>query len=334
MKSSSFLRHGLLPQVRRTGDQSRLAPAIDLANTFEFEDAARQVLAPPVFASVEDPEAHPDGRRDKSNPFDRLTFRPRLVVDVRNMDLRLDLLGAPHLAPIIIGPEPQQGRFHPQGELATAAGAKGAHTVMTVHHDSSVPLADIARELDGPFYFAIDDDTDSGEARSAIADAARLGATAVIIRIGSAEWDSFARLRETSQIPVVAHGILSPQDAYEALNYQADAIVVARPRRTAPPGSLHPLLALEQVVEEVADGAPVLYEGGIRRGGDAVKALALGARAVFVTRPAMWAISAYGDDGLWTMLEMLQTHMASDMAMCGKPNLPAVDRNLVRWHRT
>ncbi len=330
MKPSSFPPNGL-PQVRRAA-QAQLAPAADLVNTFEFEEAARQVLPPPVFAAVDDPEARPDGRRDPSNPFERLTFRPRLVVDVRNMDLRLDLLGASHLAPIIVGPEPQHGRFHPQGELATAAGAKGAHTVMTVHQHSTMPLAEIAGAIDGPFYFAIDDDTDPATARTIVADAADRGATAVIIRIGSGDWDSFGRLRDAARIPVAAHGILTSEDAQEALNRQADALVVARPQRPAPPDSLHPLLALEQVVE-AANGIPILYEGGIRRGGDAVKALALGARAVFITRPALWAISAYGDDGLWSMLEMLQTHMAGDMAMCGKPNLSALDRNLVRWHR-
>lgn len=332
MKRPSFLHHGF-PQVRRADAQAKLAPAADLVNTFEFEDAARQVLPPPVFDTIRDPEVRPDGRRDPSDPFERLTFRPRLVVDVRNMDLQLELLGTSHLAPLIIGPAPQHGRFHPQGELATAAAAKGAHTVMTIHHDSSKPLAEIADALGGPFYFAINDDTDPGEARTSIADAARHGATAVFIRIGSGDWETFGRLREASRIPVVAHGILTPEDAHEALIRQVDAIVVARPRRTAPPGALHPLVALEPIVEEVADGVPILYEGGIRRGGDAVKALALGARAVLLTRPAMWAISAYGDDGLWTMLEMLQTHMASDMAMCGKPNLAALDRTLVRWHR-
>jgi isopentenyl diphosphate isomerase/L-lactate dehydrogenase-like FMN-dependent dehydrogenase len=66
---------------------------------------------------------------------------------------------------------------------------------------------------------------------------------------------------------------------------------------------------------------------------DILKALALGARAVLLGRPPMWALSAYGADGVQRILEMLQTELARDMAMCGKPNLEAIDGTVLKIHR-
>jgi 4-hydroxymandelate oxidase len=62
-------------------------------------------------------------------------------------------------------------------------------------------------------------------------------------------------------------------------------------------------------------------------------ALALGAQAVLIARPAVWGLAAYGAEGVTRALEMLQTELARDMAMCGRPNLKSIDRSVVRIHR-
>ena len=86
-----------------------------------------------------------------------------------------------------------------------------------------------------------------------------------------------------------------------------------------------PIEVLPAIAEAVAGKAPILIDGSFRRGSDIMKALALGARAVMLGRPALWALAAYGSAGVQTMLEMLQTELARDMAMCGKPNLKSLD---------
>jgi isopentenyl diphosphate isomerase/L-lactate dehydrogenase-like FMN-dependent dehydrogenase len=78
---------------------------------------------------------------------------------------------------------------------------------------------------------------------------------------------------------------------------------------------------------------PVLIDCDIRRGTDIIKALALGARAVLVTRPALWGLAAYGEEGVRTVLEMLQGETARTMALCGKRTLADLDRSLVRIDR-
>jgi 4-hydroxymandelate oxidase len=93
-----------------------------------------------------------------------------------------------------------------------------------------------------------------------------------------------------------------------------------------------PIEVLPAIAEAVAGKAPILIDGSFRRGADILKALALGARAVMLGRPALWALAAYGSAGVQAVLELLQTELARDMAMCGKPNLKSLDPALVKIH--
>jgi isopentenyl diphosphate isomerase/L-lactate dehydrogenase-like FMN-dependent dehydrogenase len=93
-----------------------------------------------------------------------------------------------------------------------------------------------------------------------------------------------------------------------------------------------PIEVLPAIAEAVAGKVPILIDGSFRRGSDILKALALGARAVMLGRPPLWALAAYGSAGVQTMLEMLQTELARDMAMCGKPNPKSLDPAVVKIH--
>ena len=90
---------------------------------------------------------------------------------------------------------------------------------------------------------------------------------------------------------------------------------------------------LPAIADAVGGKAPILIDGGFRRGSDVLKALALGARAAVIGRPALWGLAAYGAIGVQTVTEMLQTELARDMTMCGTVNLQAISRNVVKIHR-
>ena len=98
------------------------------------------------------------------------------------------------------------------------------------------------------------------------------------------------------------------------------------------PGLAPPLEMLPGVVEAVGKRVPVMIDGNFRRGSDMFKALALGARAVLVGRPVVWGLAAYGAEGVQSVLEMLQTELARDMAQCGKPNLKTLDATVLKVH--
>jgi 4-hydroxymandelate oxidase len=87
--------------------------------------------------------------------------------------------------------------------------------------------------------------------------------------------------------------------------------------------------ALPHVVEAVDGRLPVLLDGGIRRGTDVIKALALGARAVLVGRPYLWGLAAAGAEGVAGVMKLLRTELLSAMALCGCPTLAAIDRRVL-----
>ena len=99
----------------------------------------------------------------------------------------------------------------------------------------------------------------------------------------------------------------------------------ARQLDTSPPA----IEALPRVVEAVEGRAEVYVDGGIRRGTDVVKALALGARAVCVGRPYVWGLAADGQQGVERALEILQTELVRDMQLVGAPDLAAITRGMV-----
>src|SRR5439155_26284831 len=91
---------------------------------------------------------------------------------------------------------------------------------------------------------------------------------------------------------------------------------------------------LPEIVEAVQGRIPVLLDGGVRRGTDVLKALAIGAKAVLVGRPPLWGLGAFGQAGVTSVPELLQTELALAMGLSGSPNLASITKSLVRSERS
>ena len=115
----------------------RIAPARELVNTFEFEAMARRSLNAAAFAEI--------AGSDRI-ALERITFRPRMMVNTTQLDLTTELFGQRLFAPILVGPASEQKRFHPEGELATVRGASAAKTAMVVSGRASYPIQEIAAQ--------------------------------------------------------------------------------------------------------------------------------------------------------------------------------------------
>ena len=139
-------------------------------------------------------------------------------------------------------------------------------------------------------------------------------------------WDVLGWLRSITRLPVLVKGILAPEDAALAVEHGADVVIVsnhgARNLDTVPSG----IAALPYVVEAVAGRVPVLMDGGIRRGTDVLKALALGAAAVQIGRPYLWGLAVAGADGVVQVYEKLHTELKAAMALSGIPHVTRIDR--------
>lgn len=143
-------------------------------------------------------------------------------------------------------------------------------------------------------------------------------------------WDDLAWVREACGLPVAVKGVLTAQDARAAVEHGAAAVVVSNHGGRQLDGCVPTAVALEEVVEAVDGTVPVLVDGGIRDGGDILRALALGARAVLVGRPYAWGLAAGGQDGAYEALEALTGDLGRAMALAGCPSLAAITRDRVR----
>ena len=143
-------------------------------------------------------------------------------------------------------------------------------------------------------------------------------------------WSWLDWARSGSQLPIVIKGLQRAEDAKVAVERGAGAIVVSNHGGRTLDGMGGTLDNLPAVVEAVDGRIPVLVDGGIRRGGDVLKALALGARAVLIGRPYLWGLAAFGQDGVQRVVELLQGELRIALGLSGFPNPSAIDRTLVQ----
>lgn len=330
--------------VRRSVGEppGRITPLDEFANVPEFEEMARRKLNAETFARIA------GGDRQA---LDRITFRPRMMVNTYGLDLTLNLFGQSMFAPILVGPAARQDSFHPDGELATAQGATAAKAVLVAAERSGTSLQEssaVAPDAWRQFYPQADFGKLVADAQEAVA----AGCPAICLTVGDTgrghalrggriwsdgaptryDWDQLARLQEAAGTRLVLKGVMEPDDARKAAESGLAGIVASNHGAGQSAGTAEPVSLLPRIAEAVEGRIPVLVDGGFRTGGDVIKAIALGATGVLVCRPVLWGLSAYGAAGVQKVVEMLQTEMAKDMVQVGAVNLAAIRRDHVRVH--
>jgi 4-hydroxymandelate oxidase len=145
----------------------------------------------------------------------------------------------------------------------------------------------------------------------------------------SLTWDMVEWLRGETKLPILLKGIIAAEDAALAAERGVDGIIVSNHGGRQLDGTEATLRALPRVVDAVAGRSEVFMDGGVRRGTDVLKALALGARAVLVGRPCLWGLAAAGEEGVARVLEMFRQELMLAMALCGCPDVEAIDRSLI-----
>ena len=130
-------------------------------------------------------------------------------------------------------------------------------------------------------------------------------------------WNDVDALRKQWRGPLLIKGLLHPDDAREAISRGADGVIVSNHGGRQLDGAVASIRALPGVVEAVGGRAPVLIDGGFRRGVDVVKALALGARAVMIGRPHLWGVACAGEDGVLCVLELFRREIDRALALGG-----------------
>jgi isopentenyl diphosphate isomerase/L-lactate dehydrogenase-like FMN-dependent dehydrogenase len=139
-------------------------------------------------------------------------------------------------------------------------------------------------------------------------------------------WPDLALIRQNTRLPLLLKGIVHPDDARLALECGADGIIVSNHGGRQVDGAAATLAVLPGILRMVGGRVPVLFDGGIRRGADVFKALALGAKAVLVGRPYLWALAVNGEEGVRQFLLNFLADLDLTFLLCGKAGVADVGR--------
>ena len=305
--------------------------------------------------------------RANRTAFERIRLRPRVLVDVNVCDLHTTVLGTPVSMPILIAPTAYHGIANPEAECATAQAAGEAGTLMIASTVSNRSMEENAAAASGPLWFQLYTHEGYQVSAGLVRRAQAAGYRAIVLtvdlpRVGRREkdirnnfrlpphllegnstvntdivekaslltWDVLPWLRSITTLPILLKGVLTAEDAKQAVEYGVEGIIVSNHGGRQLDTALASIEALPEVVEAVAGRCEVYMDGGIRRGTDVLKALALGARAVLVGRPILWGLAVNGAAGARHVLELLRDELEMAMVLSGRPTVASIDRSLVR----
>jgi 4-hydroxymandelate oxidase len=298
--------------------------------------------------------------RENRAAFDRCVIHPRVLVGVAERDTSTEVLGTGISFPVIAGPWAFQGLAHPNGEVVAARAATRAGTISVLSSTSSHRIEAVAESAAGSKWYQLYVHLDRGYTREALRRAHRAGFDAVMFTVDvpllgkrerdrrnemalriegrgqeldldpSISWDDLAWIREDAPVPLLIKGILTAEDAELAVDHGVDGIVVSNHGGRQLDGSPASLDALVEVVDAVDGRCEVLMDGGVRRGTDVLKALALGAKAVMVARPIAWGLAAAGEEGVANVLAIIREEFDLAMALAGCRTVSDISPGLVR----
>jgi 4-hydroxymandelate oxidase len=143
-------------------------------------------------------------------------------------------------------------------------------------------------------------------------------------------WKDVAWLRSITRLPVLVKGLVRPDDACRAIDHGASGVVVSNHGGRQLDGSPATASVLGAIADAVNGRIEVLVDGGVRRGADVLRALALGARAVLVGRPILWGLAVAGEEGAFGVLDTMREELDQAMALAGCARVSDVTRELVR----
>ncbi len=343
----------------------------DIVSLDEFELLARTAMPHMAYEYVSAGAADEHSLRWNREAFRRLRLRPRVLLDVAEVDMRTTLFGEVMPFPIVLAPTAYQRTMHPDGEIGTARGAGAAGATMIVSTATTSAFAEIAKVATTPLWFQLYVQSDRAYTQDLVQHVQDAGCRALCVTVdtptlgtrdrmikakfalppgietphlrdASAErrgvivpdrisitWRDIEWLRSIARVPVLLKGILDHDDAERAIDAGVDGIIVsnhgARNLDTVPAT----IDALPAIAARVAGRIPVLMDGGVRRGTDIVKAIALGANAVMIGRPHCFGLSVGGAAGVARVIELLRVEFELAMKLCGRRTLASIDRTVL-----
>lgn len=316
-----------------------------------LEDEARRVLSAETFRYISQGSREGLSAAEAAAAWRRYRFLPRAFADVREVDLTSSFLGSAATMPLGVAPTTFQRAAHPEGEVAMARGCREAGVPLVLSSNATATLEEIGA-VGATWWLQAYVTEDRHLIEPLLDRAIAAGASAIVLTVDTPvvgtkyddgaiwaanprDWvrpnlgaaadapkardlgpDDIARLAGTG-LPVVVKGVLHPDDAAVAVEAGAAAVWVSNHGGRQLDRVLPTAHCLAEVAEKVGSTVPVYVDGGVRSGLDVLTALALGADACFLGRPALYALSLEGAEGVTRLFETLGTELAEAFRLVG-----------------
>jgi glycolate oxidase len=292
--------------------------------------------------------------------LDRIGFRPRVLADVSKVDTSAELLGHKIRLPVALAPVGGLEQLCEGGGVTVARGAGLAGVPFFLSSVTQSGIEHVAEAADGPKIFQLYVRGDDAYVDDHVRRAEDAGYDAFCITVDSAiysrrerdianrfakpwrarsagmefqaalNWDHIARFKQTHGMKLILKGIATAEDARRALELGVEGIYVSNHGGRQLDHGAGAMDVLPEIVEAVGGRAVVIVDGGISRGSDVVKAIALGADLVGMGRLYCYGLAAAGADGIARVVELLEEEVAECLGLLGLGSFAGLDRSYVR----
>jgi lactate 2-monooxygenase len=351
-----------------------------------LEQAANRAMTPEASGYL---NGMADSMRTNRAAFQRWRIVPRMLRNVAERDLSIQLFNKRYPVPVLLAPIGVQSIVHAEAETGAARAAASVGLPFIFSTASSTPLEQVAQAMgDAPRWFQLYWSKDPEFNQSIVQRAERAGCEAIVVTLDtyllawrpsdiqnaylpfilgqgignylsdpafrkglsqppevnpqeaiqrflaiftnpSLTWQDLATLRQQTKLPILLKGILHPDDARKAIDAGMDGVIVSNHGGRQVEGAIASLDALPAISEAVRGEVPILLDSGIRRASDVLKAVALGAQAVLLGRPYMWALALNGEQGVRELLANLLADLDLTLALSGYTSFAEVDTSAV-----
>jgi len=370
-----------------TGADGIITAPHEALNVFEFEPAAKKALfgagAQTHWGYLES-GVDGDVTRDANHTaYEKYNIRVRRLIDARQIDTSVNILGEKWASPIFLCPVSSLGAYNGEAGVAVARAASKRKHQMILSNVDNASISDVNKAHGSPAWAMLYPTDDWNVTHALVRNAHAAGSPAIVLTVDrqggrntedmfrmrrlderdctlchkpgafanevsrkanfngidvskvtnlygtGMTWEFIDRLRSVVKGKLVLKGIMSGGDASEALRHGVDAIIVSNHGGRAEESGQATIGVLSEVVDAVGGHIPVLVDGGVRRGTDVLKALALGASAVGIGRPYVWGLASFGEDGVDRVLEIMDAEFLTIMRQVGALNVDQITRDTV-----
>ena len=338
--------------------------AVEIINLRELEGRAQKVIPTGGFGYIASAAGDEWTKHENEAAYKRVTIIPHYLSGLDAADTSTMLLGQKLSMPIIVTVMGGHGLAHASAEAGSARGAAAAGTLMIAPSQSNVTLEDTMKAGNNPKFFQLYIPRDRGMTRDVLLRAKAAGYKAITVTIDATVssnreadvrdhfrsplpnanfpgivggygqspfkenlgWDDIAFVRDVTGLPVFIKGVLSPALATEAIKHGVAGIQVSNHGGRQLDDTPASFTVLPRIAEAVGGRIPIIVDGGIRRGQDVFKALAMGANACAIGRPVLFGLALGGWMGVQGVLEHLNAELKMTMRLAGVKSIADISK--------